>query len=210
MRIEERLQELEEMLLIMAQLVRSMMEQAKDALMSNKKEQALFIIESDAHINNLELEINETVITTLSLLHPVAKDLRKVITALKIANDLERIGDYAKNIARYVIKNEHLPEMLREEGEKTFTIFFNNFDMVIQVIKDGNVSLAYQAAEADELLDSAFKMIASKIDEENKINVPISFATVNLLRNIERAGDHTKNICEHVIYRVKAQYVDFG
>jgi phosphate transport system protein len=210
MRIEERLQELEEMLLTMAELVRSMMEQAKDALMGNKKEQALFIIESDAHINNLELEINETVITTLSLLHPVAKDLRKVITALKIANDLERIGDYAKNIARYVIKNEHLPEMLRDEGEKIFAIFFNNFDMVIQVIKEGDVSLAYQAAEADELLNSAFKMIAGKIDEESKMNVPISFATVNLLRNIERAGDHTKNICEHIIYRVKAQYVDFG
>lgn len=210
MRIEESLQELEEMVLLMAKQVRSMMEQAKNALMNEKKEQALFIVESDAHINNLELEINETVIMTLSLLHPVAQDLRKVVTALKIANDLERIGDYAKNIARYVIRNESLPETLREEGEKVFDIFFKNFDVVIQVIKEGDVALAYEAAEADDLLDNAFKTIANKIDQESSVNGPVSFATINLLRNIERAGDHTKNICEHIIYREKAQYVDFG
>lgn len=210
MGIEESLQDLEEMVLLMANLVRSMMEQAKNALMNDKKEQALFIVESDAHINNLELEVNETVITTLSLLHPVAKDLRKVITALKIANDLERIGDYAKNIARYVIRNERLPETLREEGETIFAIFFRNFDLVIEVIKEGDVALAYEAAEADELLDNAFKTIANKIDQESSVNSPVSFATINLLRNIERAGDHTKNICEHIIYRKKAQYVDFG
>lgn len=209
MRIEEQIEELEVMVLTMAKLVRSVMEQARSALINNKKDQALFIIESDAHVNNLELEINETVISTLSLLHPVAKDLRKVITALKIANDLERIGDYAKNIARYVIKNQQLPESLKKEDD-IFEIFFTNFDLAIEVIKEGDVTLAYQVAEADKKLDEAFKVIADKIDKETTENIPVSVATVGLLRNIERAGDHTKNICEHVIYRVKAQYVDFG
>lgn len=210
MKIDERLQELEEMVLTMANQVRLMMEQSKDALLNNRKDQALFIIESDAHINNLELEINETSVTILSLLHPVASDLRRVLAALKISNDLERIGDYAKNIARYIIKNDHFPDVLINQAEQLFAQFFTNFDHVIEVITNDDVKLAYETAEADELLDNSFKKIANLIDRENKETLLINFATIGLLRNIERAGDHTKNICEHVIYRKKSQYVDFG
>src|SRR5690554_91416 len=126
-----------------------MMEQSKDALLNNRKDQALFIIESDAHINNLELEINETSVTILSLLHPVASDLRRVLAALKISNDLERIGDYAKNIARYIIKNDHFPDVLINQAEQLFAQFFTNFDHVIEVITNDDVKLAYETAEAD-------------------------------------------------------------
>lgn len=210
MKLDERLNELEEMVLTMANQVRSMMEQSKDALLNNRKDQALFIIESDAHINNLELEINETSVSILSLLQPVASDLRRVLAALKISNDLERIGDYAKNIARYIIKNEKFPEPLVNEAQELFDLFFSNFDQVIEIIETDDVKLAYQTAEADELMDGSFKKIANKVDKENRDTHQINFATIGLLRNIERAGDHTKNICEHVIYRKKSQYVDFG
>ncbi len=210
MKIDEQLSELEEMLIIMAKQVRSMMEQSMDALLHDKKDKALFIIESDAHINNLEQEINETSVHVLSLLQPVASDLRRVLTAIKIAKDLERIGDYAKNIARYVIKNQHLPELLWEETRHLFELFFTNYDKVIKVVQTNDIALAYETAEADEMIDETLKRVAMKVDFSNKEKVNVSFATISLLRNIERAGDHSKNICEHVIYRKKAQYVDFG
>ncbi len=210
MKIDEQLLEIEELLLTMAKQVRLMMEQAQKALFDDKKDHALFIIESDAHVNNSELEINETCVQVLSLLQPVAIDLRRVLTAIKIANDLERIGDYAKNIARYIIRNQTFPELLVEDAAHIFDLFFANFDAAIKTMQTDDISLAYETAEADELMDDAFKRIALKIDFSIEDKKSISFATVGLLRNIERAGDHTKNICEHVIYRKKAQYVDFG
>ena len=210
MKIDEQLLIIEELLLSMANQVRLMMEQSKKALFEAKKDQALFIIESDAHVNNSELEINETCIQVLSLLQPVATDLRRVLVAIKIAKDLERIGDYAKNISRYIIKNQKFPELLVEDALYIFDLFFKNYDATIQIMQTDDIPLAYETAEADEFMDEAFKRIALKIDKSNRDNQIISYATVGLLRNIERAGDHTKNICEHVIYRKKAHFVDFG
>jgi phosphate transport system protein len=210
MNTQEQMQGIDEMLVTMAKQTRSMMEQAKLVLENNRKDKALFIVESDAHINNLELEINETAVLVLSNSHPVASDLRRVLSAIKIANDLERIGDYAKNIARYVIKNEEFPQLIMKDAQDMFVLFFNNFDQAIKVVENDDVPLAYQTAEADEKIDEALKNIATKVDTSNDGKLEMPFATIGLLRNIERAGDHTTNICEHVIYRTKSQYVDFG
>lgn len=210
MNTKEQMQGIEEMLISMAKQSRTMMEQAKEVLENNRKDRALFIIESDAHINNLELEINEMAVSVLSTAHPTASELRRVLSAIKIANDLERIGDYAKNIARYVIKNEEFPQLIMEDAQAMFVLFFENFDQAIKVIENDDVPLAYLTAEDDEKIDEALKKIATKVDSSNQGKLDITFATIGLLRNIERAGDHTTNICEHVIYRKKSQYVDFG
>lgn len=210
MNIKEQMLGLEEMLITMAKQTRSLMEQAKEALADNRKDKALYIIESDAYINNLELEINETAGSVLSGSHLVPIDVRRVLTAIKIASDLERIGDYAKNIARYVIRNEKFPILLMDDAQQMFTVFFENFDQAIIIIESDDIPLAYQTAEADVKIDEALIKIANKVDQTDLKNAQITFATIGLLRNIERAGDHTTNICEHVIYRKKAQYVDFG
>lgn len=210
MNTKEQMLGLEEMLITMAKQARSMMEQSKEALANNRKDNALFIIESDAHINNLELEINETAVAVLLGSHPEATDLRRVLAAIKIANDLERIGDYAKNIARYVIRNEKFPDELMDDAQEIFSLFFDNFDQAITIMENDDVPLAYEIAEADEKIDEALMKFANRVDHSDLKDLQISFATIGLLRNIERAGDHTTNICEHVIYRKKAQYVDFG
>lgn len=210
MNTKEQMQGLEELVLTMAKQVRSLMEQAKEALEHNRKDKALFIVESDTHINNLELEINETAVIVLLGSHPSSDDLRRVLASIKIANDLERIGDYAKNIARYIIRNEKFPEILMNDAQTMFSMFFNNFDHAITVIETDDVPLAYKTAEDDEKIDHVLMKIADKVDSSNEVSLQTTFATIGLLRNIERAGDHTTNICEHVIYRKKSQYVDFG
>lgn len=210
MKIDDQIKNCEELTILMAKQVRQMMDQALIALLNDEKEKALFVIENDAHINNLELEINEHAIQILSLLQPVASDLRRVVVSIKIANDLERIGDYAKNIARYVIKNQSFPENLKADANEIMSFFFESFDTMIQVVQQADVSLAYQVADMDEKMDEAFGKLVNKIEASLERKEKISVSTIALLRNIERAGDHTKNICEHVIYRVKAQYVDFG
>jgi phosphate transport system protein len=210
MKIDEQLKVCEDLVLSMAKQVRQMMHQSMEALMENNKEKALFVIEHDAYINNFELEVNEHAMQVLSLLQPVASDLRRVVVTIKISNDLERIGDYAKNIARYVIKNQSFPEEFKPNAKEILEAFFEMYDMMLEVVLKSDVEKAYRVAELDERMDAIFKELVTKVDEQVQKSLPITFATIALLRNIERSGDHTKNICEHVIYRVKAQYVDFG
>ncbi len=210
MKIDEQLKVCEDLVISMAKQVRQMMHQSMEALMENSKEKALFVIEHDAYINNFELEVNEHAMQVLSLLQPVASDLRRVVVTIKISNDLERIGDYAKNIARYVIKNQSFPEEFKPNAKEILEAFFEMYDSMLEVVLKSDVEKAYHVAELDEDMDKIFKELVTKVDEQVQKSLPITFATIALLRNIERAGDHTKNICEHVIYRVKAQYVDFG
>jgi phosphate transport system protein len=210
MKIDEQLKICEDLVLSMANQVRQMMHTSMEALMENNKEKALFVVEHDAYINNYEIEINEHAMQVLSLLQPVASDLRRVVVTIKIANDLERIGDYAKNIARYVIKNQSFPEDFKADAKAILERFFEMFDTMLTVVQVGDIDLAYQVAELDEGMDAIFKELVTKVDETVQKSLPVTFATIALLRNIERSGDHTKNICEHIIYRVKAQYVDFG
>jgi phosphate transport system protein len=210
MKIDEQVRLCEDLVVSMAKQVRQMMHQAMEALFENQKDKALFVIEHDAYINNFELEINEQAMQVLSLLQPVASDLRRVVVTIKIANDLERIGDYAKNIARYVIKNQTFPEAFKPDAQEILKAFFSMFDKMLEVVSESNVKKAYEVADLDETMDALFKQLISKVDASYNDKIPLTFATVALLRNIERSGDHTKNICEHVIYRAKAQYVDFG
>ena len=118
MRIEERMEEYQEEILDMANRVRKSMDMAIKALISGDKELALEVIERDDHINYADESINDSAVEILSLMQPVAKDLRWLIGGIKIASDLERIGDYSKNIGRFVIKNDYLETPYDEEIEE--------------------------------------------------------------------------------------------
>ncbi|MBS3987569.1 MAG: phosphate signaling complex protein PhoU [Erysipelothrix sp.] len=209
MKLDDQITQLNELILLMANHVKVMMTVAIQALIQSDHDKALYVVEQDALINHYEVEINEIAIQSLSLLQPVAKDLRTLISAIKIANELERIGDYAKNIARYVIKKHVFPKEIEGDAVALVELFLTHFDETIQVLKQPDANVAYQTALKDELLDKRFNELVEKID-----NLPtrdrISVATIGILRNVERAGDHSKNVCEHIIYRTKSQFIDLG
>lgn len=212
MKIEEKIELLEETIIQMAKRVRVMYASALDVLITGDKERALHIIESDEFVNNDEEEVNQLCVVSLSLLQPVAKDLRTVIASIKIATDLERIGDYAKNIARHVIKNDALPKELHDHSTKIGQMFLELYDATIQAYIEKDIKAVYQIPSMDDQIDQSFKIMAELLEslllEKRSIVAPV--ATIGTLRNIERAGDHTKNICEHIIYQIKGQHVDFG
>ncbi len=210
MRIEERMEEYQEEILDMANRVRKSMDMAIKALISGDKELALEVIERDDHINYADESINDSAVEILSLMQPVAKDLRWLIGGIKIASDLERIGDYSKNIGRFVIKNDYLETPYDEEIEEIGNLFLENFDAVVGVLKSQDVKQAYVAAELDDRLDDAFKRIMNRFADDTDEAHRLPLATTGILRNIELAGDHSKNICEQVIYIVKGQHIDFG
>ena len=210
-KIDKELNEMEENIIKMGNKVILMHTAVMDVLEYPDKEKELEIIQSDDRINHLEEEINDQAITSLALLSPVASDLRKVIAAIKIASELERIGDYAKNIAIFMIKHEELDENIREYArsmEKEFSAMLEN---AITCYMNADVEAAFEIPEQDKQINTLLKETKHNVTkQQEEALLEHVFEISSMLRNIERAGDHVKNICEHVIYMVKGQHYDFG
>lgn len=210
-KIDKELNEMEENIIKMGNKVILMHTAIIDVLEAPDKEKELAIIQSDDRINHLEEEINDQAITSLALLSPVASDLRKVIAAIKIASELERIGDYAKNIAIFLIKHEELDENIRAYASSMEKEFIAMLENAITCYMNADVEAAFEIPEQDKQINTLLKETKHNVTKQQKeALLEHVFEISSMLRNIERAGDHVKNICEHVIYMVKGQHYDFG
>ena len=213
MKMDESLAAFQALILQMYRKVKTMHELALDILRSGDKEKALQLIYMDDFVNHLEEEINDQAQTVLALLSPVATDLRKVIAGIKIASDLERIGDYAKNIADYVIKKGPAePPFVGEQAEAIGRLFLEMLDAAMDAYQKEDLAQAYQIPRQDEQINDQFAELSGQIETAVMQGMQMEHVVplVAMLRNFERAGDHTKNICEHLIYQVKGQHIDFG
>ena len=208
-KLDAELAAMEQNLLKMAQRVIAMHEKVVAALKQPSKEIELDIVQADDVINHLEEEINDQAIRSLALLSPVASDLRKVIADIKIASELERIGDYAKNIAIFLIKNESLDATIRSYGIAMEEQLMEMLKDTITAYEQRDVDMAFEIAERDKAIKELYYKLKSKLKEQEDLLQHI-FEISAMMRNMERAGDHTKNICEHVIYMMKGQHYDFG
>ena len=211
-RIDNEINVFKEEINAMSQRVRRMFVLALEVLDNGSKESALKIVELDEYVNNDNEEINDKGIEILSLLAPVASDLRIILAGIKIATDLERIGDYAKAIARFVIRNDQLDHQLQPYVKRLGDTFLSFFDATLTAYIQRDVKSALELPAQDDLIDDEFKKLILHIEKLTENNQPVThlIPTIGMLRNIERAGDHTKNICEHLIYEVKGQHYDFG
>ena len=208
-KLDAELAAMEQNLLKMAQRVIAMHEKVVAALKQPSKEIELDIVQADDVINHLEEEINDQAIRSLALLSPVASDLRKVIADIKIASELERIGDYAKNIAIFLSKNESLDATIRSYGIAMEEQLMEMLKDTITAYEQRDVDMAFEIAERDKAIKELYYKLKSKLKEQEDLLQHI-FEISAMMRNMERAGDHTKNICEHIIYMMKGQHYDFG
>ncbi len=208
--IENQIELFEFKVLQMAYLSYESMEEATEVFENFDKIKAIDLIDKDAIINEKEVEINNLAIEILSLLQPVAKDLRLILGGIKIANDLERISDYAKNMGKYVLKNEVVEKAHIEAVLKLQKTFMENYKQVIVLLEKPSTKEAFRCAENDDILDQEFiafsNNIIDSLDHANQFPLQL----FNISRTIERAGDHAKNICEQVIYTIEGRIIDFG
>jgi phosphate transport system protein len=165
------------------------------------------VIEDDKRIDDLQREIEEKAILTIARRQPMAQDLREVMAAIHIANDLERVGDLAKNTAKRVIAIggqfqpqqfvhgvEHLAELSLEQLKNVLDSYVSrDLDQALAVWRRDN--------EIDALYTSLFRELLTYMMEDPR---NISFCTHLLFcaKNIERIGDHATNIAEIVYYVV--------
>lgn len=210
-KIDAELNDMEQNILKMGRKVITMHEKVIAVLDTPGKDKELEIIQADDIINHLEEEINDQAVRSLALLSPVASDLRKVVADIKIASELERIGDYAKNIAIFLIKNEQIDAPIRKYGVAMEQQFIDMLKDTMQAYEERNIEMAFEVPERDKAIKELYYKLKEKVtSKEDATFLEHIFEISSMVRNMERAGDHTKNICEHIIYMVKGQHYDFG
>ena len=195
-KIDKELDTMEANVMKMARQVISMHEKVVEVLENPDREMELEIMQADDIINHMEEEVNDQAVRSLALLSPVASDLRKVVADIKIASELERIGDYAKNVAKYLLKQDaQFPHVL-EYAQQMEKYMINMLQETMKAYEERNVESAFEIVKRDQYLNQLVKEIRARLKEESGENlIEDVFVVSGMLRNIERAGDHIKNIC---------------
>lgn len=210
-KIDIELDAMQQAIVKMGGKVVAMHEKIITVLQNPDKELELEIVQSDERINLLEEEINDIAISSLALLSPVASDLRKVIAGIKIASELERIGDYAKNVAAFLIKRKAPEAYVLQYAEMMEKHLIEMLELSMECYINRDVETAFELPSRDKEINKLLKELKQNVNKHySKDSLDAIFDISSMLRNIERAGDHTKNICEHIIYMVKGQHYDFG
>jgi phosphate transport system protein len=199
------LQDLARMVAEMGGLAEKQVADAVDALAKRDTNMAQRITISDAAIDALQREIEEKSVLTIARRQPMAVDLRDIVGSLRIANDLERIGDLAKNIAKRVIAlNAEFPPPKLIRGVEHMT------DLVLEQLKavldayarrDDNKAMAVWRGdeEIDAVCTSVFRELLTYMMEDPR-NITFCIHLMFCAKNIERMGDHATNIAETVHY----------
>ena len=208
------LRQLKDDLMEMVHLSKLAIEEAVDALANQDVERAETIIRNDRLINEYDETINNVVIQLIAQQQPVASDLRRIIAALKISNDVERIGDLAVNIAKSILHIGNGPLIKPiEEIPKMAGIALNMLTDVIKAFNNEDAVLAMETAKKDDVVDQMYGSLTKEL-MELMTRHPASISQITQLaficRYIERVGDHTTNMAEHIIFMVKAKKYDLN
>jgi len=185
--------------------------EAMDALVRGNRELAAEVVARDKRIDSIEAEVDRLAVRIIALRAPMADDLREVIAALKIAGVLERVGDYAKNIAKSTNKIQN-----RRQFEP-ITLIPAMSELASEMVHD--VLTAYAARDAelaaeivarddkvDAFYESIFRNLVSHM-MENPSTISSAAQLLFVARNIERIGDHATNVAEMVYYAATGSYL---
>ena len=210
--VENELQNIKNQINEMWTLVYQQLDCAYRSVLDADQDLANKVVAREKRVNAFELKIDSDIEDFIALYNPVAVDLRFALAMLKINSNLERIGDYADSIARFVIRNQIRPEN---------KVLFNElqlqdmFDMVLDMLNttyDGlqkrDLQLTKSVFEKDETLDilnqnaiNALSVHATEHMEDIRLYLEIA----GIFRKLERAGDHINNLAEETIFYIDAE-----
>ncbi len=209
--LEHELDRLETQLLTLSAQVEESIHAAVRALENRDVALAEQIIHDDRIIDEMEVDLEEECLKILALYQPVAGDLRFIIAALKINNELERVGDLAASVAKRVRKLAaappiDLPVNLRELAEKTLSLLRQSLDSFVRL----DTQLAHQVCFLDKEVDKRNRAVEKMVTQALKETPDQDEAMLQILwvaRSLERVGDHATNIAEDVIYMLEGEIV---
>jgi len=204
---DDELRELAQSIAQMGGLAEQLLEDAVTALLRADTELAERTILADRQINFLEADIEERAILIIARRQPMAQDLRAIIAAFRISNDLERVADLGKNIARRVLAIEDQPfsQKLSVGVEHLAKLGLRQLKNVLDAYGSHDVEKAHKVWEEDDEIDavytSLFRELLTYMMEDPR-NITMCTHLLFCAKNIERIGDHATNIAEAVHYMV--------
>ena len=202
------LQELARMVAEMGGLAEKQIAESVDALARRDGKLAQRVVALDPSVDGLQREIEERAILTIARRQPMAVDLREIVGALRVSNDLERIGDLAKNIAKRVIAlgPASYPTQVIRGVEHMADLVLGQVKQVLDAYARRDVPQAMEVWRGDEEIDavnnSLFRELLTYMMEDPR-NITFCTHLLFCAKNIERMGDHATNIAETVYYIVE-------
>ncbi|MFB6257718.1 MAG: phosphate signaling complex protein PhoU [Flavobacteriales bacterium] len=198
-------------LLEMMSMIESQFSKGKEAMLNRDQELAEEIRSNERRINAMELKIDRDCENILALFNPVAVDLRFVMACFKINSDLERLGDNADGIGRYILTSQ---ESLEDEvlDELRFTEMYDTAIEMLGVVKEAleqeDTKRARKVFPKDNILNDINEQGAKKVGEliaNDPSRVDQYIYILSIIRKLERVGDLTKNISEEIIFYLEAK-----
>jgi phosphate transport system protein len=185
---------------------------AIDALARHDVGLARQVIELDEIVDGFQRQIEEKAVATIALRQPMAFDLRALVAMLRIANDLERIGDLAKNVGKRVIavSSENSQRTLMRGLRHLATLVVSQLDVVLDSFVDRNPRSALRVWQGDKEVDALYvslfrELLTYTMEDPGTISLCIHY--LFCAKNIERIGDHATNIAEAVHYMVEGHAI---
>jgi phosphate transport system protein len=190
----------------MAGLVETQLADALEALARNDMDAATRCIEADARVDALDRMVEHLSIQFLALRQPMAEDLRIAVSSIKIAGEIERIGDYAKNIAKRMIRLGHMAELrpattIARMGRMVRPLVKDVFDAFVEADAVKAMAVWRRDAEIDEMHTSVFRELLTYMMEDPR-TITVCTHLLFVAKNLERIGDHATNVAELVAYQV--------
>ena len=208
----DQLAELKQRLLDMSARAEELVDLAVDSLLSRDKDKADAVIQGDHEIDTLEIEVETLAVQLLALQQPMARDLRFVISAIKISSDLERVGDHAVNIAQsalrlIALRSQIIPDPeIEDMARRARRMLSDALDAFIRA--DG--ALGREVCRADDQVDalhnSLFRILLTHMMADPRtINPSLELLLVS--RNLERVADLATNIGEDAVYLAEGKQI---
>lgn len=211
--IDTELERLKTKLLEMWDLVEFQIKSGREAMVNADVELAKLVIKRDRKVNQFDVKIDRMCENFFALFTPVAVDLRLVLAVLKINANLERIGDTAEGIARFVKKLEAPVEPELVEMTKVLLMYDEALAMFTDcrtAFKNNDPKLAKEVIKRDKILNKIYRKsdtVVTKYMVQNPNNISEALALLSIIKKLERVGDQVTNIAEEVIFYREAKVV---
>ena len=202
---DKELDTLERRIAEMGGIAEKMVVDAMDSLANSDSALAHQVVATDPRLDSLQREIEDLAVMTIARRQPVAVDLRELIGAIRVAGDLERVGDLAKNIAKRTVKigaEARVPRAiigLKHMNEVATELLKDVLDAYAQRDEERAREVWERDADLDALDDSVFRDLLTHMMEDPR-NISFCAHLLFCSKNIERIGDHATNIAETVVY----------
>ncbi len=207
----DELSELKSTLLAMSAEAQTALATAVEALLQRNGTKASQVIAGDHKIDALEVEIEDLVIKLLATQQPMAKDLRLLMAALKIANDLERVGDHAVNIAQSAERLQSSPPIVPEPeiiemARMARRMLADALDAFVRGDAQAGRAICKRDDQVDGLHDSVFRILLTHMMETPHI-ISAAIELFLVSRNLERVADLATNVAEDVVFLVEGKSI---